>query len=436
MRERSAVLKRIRAKLTKEKIIYIISVALCIIILLAGYLLATGGKSFYAPPDGSIYLRAKVIEVTEEISDYDEDGLLLSKDTVFRAKLIGSDRDGEIVEAYQNYSSYTPFNPRTVKVGDSVIVASFEGVANWNFIDFVRSDALIILSLLFAVLLVIFGRKKGLKTVLSLALTVMAVAFVFIPAVLMGGNVYFWSVAVCIYIIVMTMAITSGISPMSFASAAGCSAGVLLSLLITVITDLFINITGNATPNAIYLVYIGKGIDVRALIYASIIIGCVGAVMDVAVDIAASLKELAAKLQSPTMRELFTSGLNIGRDVIGTMSNTLVLAYIGGSMCSLLLYFYNNFANAIYLFNIEIIVVEILQILVGSIGILLTLPITALISAWLYTRKSMRSYILGEAKSGPRKNVKKKVNADEFSETLKMAGEFRSLKKENDDETS
>ncbi|MBQ8207233.1 MAG: YibE/F family protein [Clostridia bacterium] len=418
-------------KLRKERLIYLISVLLCVIILAVGYFAATdGGKSFYAPPEGSLYLRAKVTAIVDTVSEYGEDGELLSQDTVFEAKITGGEQKGDIVTAYQNYSSYTPFNPRTVKVGDSVIVACFEGVENWNFIDYVRSDAIIILALFFALLLVLFGRKKGIKTVFSLLLTVIAVVFVFMPAILLGGNIYFWAVAVCVYIIVMTLVITSGLSPMSLAASAGCVGGVLVSLVLTFITDAFIHISGNADPHSIYLIYIGDGLDLRALIYASIIIGSVGAVMDVAVDISASLKEITAKLKKPTMGELFRSGLNIGRDVIGTMSNTLVLAYIGGSMCSLLLYFYNNWANAVYLFNIEIIIVEMLKILVGSIGILLTLPLTALVSSWLYTRDGMRAHILSETSEeiGEAK--------DDFAEMLENAGTFGSSTEKNDEKES
>ncbi|MBE6538293.1 MAG: YibE/F family protein [Ruminococcaceae bacterium] len=403
----------------KSILIYAFSVFVCIVVLAVGFFAATGGdEPFYAPADGNLYLRARVVSINDTVSEYDDEGKVLSSDTFFEAEIRSGDRKGEKVTAIQNYSSYTPFNPRAVEVGDSVIVAHFEGVENWNFIDFVRSDAIVVLALLFALLLVLFGRKKGIKTVLSLALTIIAVVFVFMPAVLTGGNVYFWAVAVCVYIIVMTLVITNGISPMSLAAASGCVGGVLASLLLTFITDAFINITGNADPHSIYLIYIGDGLDLRALIYASIIIGSVGAVMDVAVDISASLKELAIKLGKPTMGELFRSGLNIGRDVIGTMSNTLVLAYMGGSMCSLLLYFYNNWANAVYLFNIEIIIVEMLKILVGSIGILLTLPLTALVSAWLYSSRPMKDYISKDCE----------ISSDEFSEQLYKVGEFKGNK--------
>lgn len=414
-------------KKKKEKIIYFLVILLCLALPVLGFFTATEGKPFFAEGGDTVYLRAKVTEILNTENEYGENGEVLSADLSFSSKVItGGEFKGKTLTAVQNYSSYTAFNPREIKVGDSVILGHFEGVDAWNFIDFVRSDAIIVLALLFCVLLVIFGRKKGLKTVLSLGLTLISVFFVFIPAVIMGQNVYLWSIIVCIYIIVMTLSIVNGISPMSLAASAGCTGGVLISLAITLITDSFIQITGNADSHSIFLLYIGEGIDLHALVYASIIIGSVGAVMDVAVDISASLKELAYKLKTPTFHELFYSGIRIGRDVIGTMSNTLILAYIGGSMCSLLLYIYNNAASPFYLFNIESIIVELLNVLVGSIGILLTLPLTSLISAWIYTRPSMliritepeETYIKGEGNKSD----------DEFSAALDDAGIFNDKK--------
>ena len=413
----------------KSKIVYITSLVLCVALLFLGMLLATkGGTDFYASADGALYLRAKVTEIRDTVNEYGDEGEILSSDILFGAKVTSSgEYKGKELTVYQNYSSYTLLNPRPAEVGDSIIIGQFEGVDGWNFIDFARSDAIVVLALLFALLLILFGGKKGVKTVLSLALTVLSVLFVFIPAVITGGNIYFWAVAVCVYIIVMTLMITDGASPMSLSAIVGCTGGVLVSLLLTFITDAFIHISGNSDPHSIFLIYIGEGLDLRALIYASIIIGSVGAVMDVAVDISASLKEIAIKLGRPTMKELFRSGINIGRDVIGTMSNTLVLAYMGGSMCSLLLYFYNNMAYPVYLVNIESIIVEMLKILVGSIGILLTLPLTALFSAWLYTRKGVLAKLSAEISAGT-------DDTDEFSEMLEAAGTYNDGKDTQNEE--
>lgn len=423
----------------KKKIIYLFSVAACIAVLVLTYFVITKGNGFTDTLDTE-YLRARVTKITGHYEDVGENGEVLSSDVFFEAKIGSGAEKGTTVEASQNYSSYTPLNPREVAVGDKVVLARFAGTDNWVFIDYLRSDALLALLALFSLLILVYGRVKGLKTLLSLTLTVAAVAFVFFPAVLDGRNVSLWAVLVCLYIIVMTLIIVNGLSKMSIAASCGCIGGVLISLGLTALTDSFIKLSGNSDAHSIFLLYIGKnGIDLRSLIYASIIIGSVGAVMDVAVDISAALKEISQKIGEPTPRELFRSGLNIGRDVIGTMSNTLVLAYIGGSMGTLILYIYNNGASPLYLFNIEAIVVEILNTLVGSIGILMTLPLTAAICSVLYTHPSVRKRLRAEKKAkraleAAEKRAKKDaaVSPDDFSDTLDGVGAFGGTEQEKD----
>ena len=127
-------------------------------------------------------------------------------------------------------------------------------------------------------------------------------------------------------------------------------------------------------------------LDLKALIFAAIIIGAVGAIMDVSISIAASLAELKEKLPEISMLELWKSGMTISKDIMGTMANTLILAYMGSCLTSVqLMVAYNS--SLLDLFNREMIIVEMLQALVGSMGILLALPLTSLICAALYRGK-------------------------------------------------
>ena len=127
-------------------------------------------------------------------------------------------------------------------------------------------------------------------------------------------------------------------------------------------------------------------IDLRGVIFASIILGAVGAVMDVAMSIASSLNELVENMEKPSFSQVIKSGFEIGRDMMGTMSNTLILAYIGSSLSVLSLYCAYN-SSFIYLINKEIIIVELLQALIGSIGILTVIPFATFISAKIYLGK-------------------------------------------------
>ena len=147
-------------------------------------------------------------------------------------------------------------------------------------------------------------------------------------------------------------------------------------------------LTGLVDDNAMYLYLLreDRPIDLKAIIFAAILIGAIGAVMDVAMDLSSSLQELSIHSAHPTFASLSRSGFTIGRDIMGTMANTLVLAYLGGSLAVVLL-FAAYAPTLTHLFNREMIAVEILQALAGSLGILASIPITSLVGGWLMRRR-------------------------------------------------
>ncbi len=375
----------------KKKIIYLLSVIFCIILPFIGYFTVSAEGNPFGPPSDAKYFRTKVTEITNELSvPLDDEGTMVDTTYTFNAVVTRGEFKGETLTATQIISSYAMFNPRPVSVGDNVIVYSaiLGEEVGWSFAEYVRSDAIVVLSVLFCASLVVFGRSKGVKTLISLALTLIAVFLVLIPIILNGGNIYFWTIIICLYITSMTLITVNGLTKMSLVAGLGCMGGVLISALITVIMDLFLKLTGFTDEHAIYIQGINDGIiDVKALVFAGILVGAIGAVMDVAVNIAASLHEIAEKVKSSTFKELFKSGMTISRDIIGTMSNTLILAYIGSSLCAVLLIIYNNSFSMLNLFNKENIIIEILKIIVGSFGILSALPLTSFISACFYTGK-------------------------------------------------
>ena len=375
-----------------KKIIYYASIAASVILLILGYLYVSGGKNPFGPDvEHESYTRAKVLEVTDVVeTQLDDDGDFIDTTYYFTVLLTSGENKGETLTVTQDISNYIPYNPRPVSTGDKVIITQsiIGDETSWNFAEYVRSDTIIVLGILFCIALVVFGKIKGLKTLFTLILTIGAVFFVLVPAIITGHNIYVFTILVCLYITAMTLVTVNGLSDMSLVAGLGCMGGVLISAVITLLSDIFMKLTGFTDEHAIYIQGIGDGnIDMKALIFAGILVGSIGAVMDVAVDIAASLKEICRKVEKPTFRELYKSGITISRDVIGTMSNTLILAYIGSSLCSVLLIIYNNSFSMLNLFNKENIITEILKILVGSFGILSALPLTSAISAFFYSRR-------------------------------------------------
>jgi len=339
--------------------------------------------------DDAEIIRARALAVVRVDKDnYSEDDPTLVMTTVtFDAKALSGRHKGQTLRCVQMVDNMYGLALSQVKAGDAVlldVLHTDDGAYEYTLLDFVRTGPLILLGLLFSALLILLGRKKGANTLLSFALSLMAIFFVLVPALLAGRSTYGWSMLTCVYIVVTNLLIVQGPSKKVAAAGLGCLGGVLCSGLIMLLVNRPMHITGLMEEESIYLK--AMGIDIRAIAFCMILVGSVGALMDVAMDIAAALHELRESNRGIGAGELLRSGLNIGQDLIGTMANTLILAYIGESMSFLLLMIYYS-ANAAHMMNREIISVAILQCLAGCLSVLAVVPLTSFICSRLYTGK-------------------------------------------------
>lgn len=376
----------------KQTVYQIISVFVSALLIFFSYMLIVGnGTIFKGELDGEI-IKARVIRVTD-VQVQNVSGGSEFVTVKFKAQALNSDLRGKTLEVVQEIDKSYAFSPRQVEENDKILVDSFNqnGQQFFYFGDFIRITPLMWLLAIFCILVIVFSKMQGLKTVISLGFTCISVFCVLIPAILNGHNIYLWSILVCVFITVMTLAIISGFNVKSLCAGIGCVCGVMCAGLITVIMDIFLNMTGLIEEESIYLVqlYPDNPINLKAIIFAMIIVGAVGAVMDVSMSISSSLYELRIKSPDIRPKELMKSGFTIGRDMMGTMANTLVLAYIGSSLTSvLLLVAYNSSIEQVV--NRELIVAEILQALAGSMGMLLTLPLTSAVCSVIYYNKSLK----------------------------------------------
>ena len=380
------MVKRPDPRLPKKKriILYVLTIIISIAYIYFGRQIALQGYPEWENPAEE----PMTVRVTEIVSDTITES---ERILVFNAQVLKGELKGETITSEQTiYANYYP-QQEPITVGDKVLVFAntyTEGM-DWSMLEYYRSDKILILGIIFAVVILIFGRFKGVNTLISLAFTVLAVFAVFVPSVLSGQNIYVWAIVTCIYTIVMTMLLVNGADKKSFAAGMGCFLGVVIAGLLTVIMDKILMLTGMLNEDTLYLQMIQtqNPIDLKGIIFAAIVIGAMGAIMDVAMDISSSLNELRTNIPDISSSKLIKSGFNIGRDVMGTMANTLVLAYIGSSLSTtLLLVAYN--VTFVELMNMELIVVELLQALVGSIGILMSIPMTSFICAAIYPKRS------------------------------------------------
>jgi uncharacterized membrane protein len=386
----------------QKRIPYLVTVLVAVLLIFLGNKMVVdglaGGPAVFQNVSQEV-VKAKVLGGVERVKPGGglEEFIPMQGDRiVFEAEITSGARKGEIVTATQNLTSLSRVPQKEVGKGASVLLTAF-GNGEWFFNGYVRTNKLIGLGILFILCLLLFGGRKGFNTVLSLALTCGAVFAVFIPSILSGKNIYVMSVLVCAYTIVMTLLLVIGFNKKSLASATGCLGGLAVSGIIIVIMDKLLLLTGIVDDHSRYLANlpVDPPINLRAIIFAGIIIGAMGAVEDVATSLASSLWEIKEKVGNIKFETLFRSGLTIGRDIMGSMANTLILAYIGSSLSVvLILSVYSG--SLLSLLNMEMIVVEILQALIGSLGILFAMPLTAFFCAALYLgpRNKGRNYSL------------------------------------------
>ena len=387
----------------KKAIVWVITVALSTTAILVGNRAVIGDAQIFAS-SGSDVIRATVTEVL----DHDSDTLDIGGDTTyentvvaFKCEITTGEDKGEEVEALQTIDGMYAGSQyiRPVEPGDKILLIRSEDATlmgnTWQFSDYYRFDKIMILIAIFMAAILLIGRWKGVNTLLSLIFTFSFVFLVFVPAVMAGYNAYLWSSITCIFTIVMTLILINSISKKTMATIIGCISGTVIAALGTSLMSKILGLTGYVDEHSYYLTMLNteNPVDLKAIIFAAIAIGAVGAIMDVAMDISSSLYEISEQVPDITFGRLCKSGMSIGRDIMGTMANTLVLAYIGSSLsCIMILLTYT--ASTIDLLNREVIIVELLQAIIGSLAILLTVPCTVAVCGILYIgrHKAKKAY--------------------------------------------
>lgn len=361
---------------------------ICILILLI-VLFPLNIHGEYLEPENSYMERAIVLEVVDGEETEVSEGFVSSVQYV-KLKILSGKYKGEIFEIENDLSDNVAYNIE-VKEGEKVVVGidEFDNDNLEVYIsDYARQDHIFILLAVFILLIIFIGGKQGLKAVATLGITIFMVLKVLLPLMLKGINPIPISVTVSIAITIITIFIIGGINSKSIAAVVGTSSGVIIAGLIAYIVGSQVRLTGLNAEEATMLMYIPQGIDFdfKALLFSGIILGALGAIMDVGMSIASSIEEIHNANKALTRKELFNAGMNVGKDIMGTMTNTLILAYTGSSI-PLLLLFMAYETSMIKIINLDIIATEIVRSLSGSIGLVLTIPLTALVATVLTKRE-------------------------------------------------
>lgn len=335
------------------------------------------------------FVKGEVVEILEENIMKDpiiEDRYRGSQEIMVKI-LEGEDKN----KKYKVYNSLGSLSNSYLRLEDKGIFTiretKKEKVA-W-FYNPKRDNYLYILGGIFVGALLLFGRLKGIKSLLALCFTGVVIIWLLIPLIFAGYSPVISSVILMGVVTFVSFILIGGFERKSYSAIIGTVAGITLAGVLTLLFGKIMNLSGINMSGGEQLLYIADNynIKIKGLLFTSILIASLGAIMDVAMSIASSANEIYEKHPSITKKELFISLMNIGRDVMGTMTNTLILAFVGSSLPTIMMIWGYDMQYQQFI-NIPAISIEIMQGLTGSIGIIATVPLTAFISTLLIKEKN------------------------------------------------
>lgn len=355
----------------------------------------------FSPPEiANDNFRGKIIaERTEEAeanSDFIEaDPLALNKiddsqlvqateKRVVEIEIISQERKGEKLDIIDDLRGNP--NRLDLAVGDKVVINAMkvgDQPETYTIKDFYHLDWLLVWMVIFGLAIVVIGRKKGLLALLSLILSIGVFVLVLFPLLSKGYSPVLLTLGCSVIIIFCVLLIITGKSKKTVVAAGGTIGGVVVASVLVFIIGELTRINGLGTETTRILTASFPGLDFKGIFYSGVIIGSLGAVMDIAVSIASSQREVVCHKTEISRKKLFKSGMNVGRDVMGSMVNTLIFAYFGSSLVVVLMFSQSDVALD-EVINLGFVTEEIVRALVGSFGLLAAIPAAAFFGMFIY----------------------------------------------------
>lgn len=327
-------------------------------------------------PIGIVYEKAVVTKITSDTLSPDPDCPYIDIGKQYlEIKITTGENKGKIVSTI-NFVGRTDNKP--VKVGTKLVISSYDDFISTIIVNYNREVSIYILLFIFIFVVLFLGKLKGAKSLFSLVFTMICIFFVFIPLIIRGINPIASSIIIVILSTMVTMISLNGVTKKTFVASLSCILCTIIAGLIAYIFGKFNNISTFNTAEVQDLLFVSTktSLKVKDLLFAGILISSLGAIMDTTMSITSSIFEIKDVNNNLSKSQLFISGMNIGKDIMGTMTNTLILAFTGSSINILIIYFMYCMPY-IQLINIDLIVLEIVQGLSGGIAVILSIPITA-----------------------------------------------------------
>lgn len=317
--------------------------------------------------------KARVVEVKESIAD---EFLGNVYDTqLITAEVLTGPQKGQLIQIKNDFQ----------KVGIGIKFRydhnqTSDGTNLYTFVNIDRSIPLLLLVLAFIFIVVYFGRLQGLKSLIALLVSFLAIIYILLPGILNGLNPLLVSAIVASAVLFAATFFTHGFNRESVVAYGGTMISVLITGLFAICAVKITSLTGLSVEEAVFLDYDTGGVmDFKALLLGAMMIGFLGVLDDIAITQSAVVSELYNSNPDISRKETYQRAIRVGREHVSALVNTLVLAYTGAAL-PLLLYVSSGQANFIETINYEIFATEIVRIIVGSVGLIITVPIVTVLA--------------------------------------------------------
>lgn len=358
----------------------------CVIIFALTIYLANKDMPIYKQDDAeSSFAKAKVVKVFDKNLESDKKTENIEKGSIkVELKILSGKYKGETHNISHQVSVL--YNV-VVNEGDTVSVRIDErndGTHEVSIYNYYRVNNIIGCLVIFALVLIVIGGFKGLKALVGLVFTIISIIWVLLPFTLKGFSPIVVTLCVVLVATVVSLVLIDGWTRKTRVAIVGTMGGIVIGMIFAVIATSIMHVTTYQMEEAESLLLVNQslGLKVKNLFLCSILISCMGAVMDVAMSIASAIEELKAVDKKIAPKNLFSSAMNIGRDAMGTMANTLILAFAGNSL-NMMILLYSYGISFQQLLNTDFVAIEIISAIAGSIGIIAAVPLVSFVGAYV-----------------------------------------------------
>lgn len=363
--------------------------AFALVVLVASILLLLVPNRYHDPSHSrTIQARARVVNVDN--SSVQQFGLVRQGEQDATVRILNGRFRGETLPAVNLLMGRMDidkmFSPGDLALVGIDLTVDRSDIVSVNLIDHYRIHFELLLFGLFCLLLVGFAGWTGVKALVSFVFTAMVIWKILLPVFLRGWNPVLVSLGIITVLTAAIVFLVGGLEKKGLIAFLGALAGIGMTCLLSLAFGAAFRIHGAVKPFSETLLYSGFAhLDLSSIFLAGVFVAASGAVMDIAMDISASMREVYEKYPHIQLKELIFSGFNVGRAVVGTMTTTLLFAYSGG-YTTMLMVFLAQGTPLVNIFNLTYIAAEILHTLVGSFGLVLVAPLTAVIGGFVYHR--------------------------------------------------